>query len=92
MILKDKPRKNARVFTEKSKKKCLTYSVPLGIPSLVFKLCKLSSIVNSCENLPHQDKSQTDGHNSTYDPQNDTHDVHNHGTFFGFLNPNLKKI
>jgi len=64
--------------------------VPLGQHPLLLKLSELSPVVNAGEDFPHEDESQTNGNYGTDDPQDYSHDIHNNGTFFGFLDPDLQ--
>jgi len=64
--------------------------VPFGQHSLLFKLGELPPVVDACENLPHENESETNGHNGPNDTKDDAHDVHHNWTLLGLLDPDLK--
>jgi len=64
--------------------------VPLCEHSFLLELGKLPPVMDACENLPHQNKCQSNGNNSSYDTKNNSHDINNNRTFFSLLDPNLK--
>ena len=49
-----------------------THRIPFGHHPLFLESGEFSSIVDGCENLPHQDQCQTDGDDGANHAQNDT--------------------
>ena len=66
---------NDEIPTINKKTQLNTYSIPSSHHAFLFESGKLPSIVNRCQDLPHQKKSQSNSYDCSNDTQHNTYDA-----------------